>query len=86
MNFGFDQAFGLGNKQYEHFNKTGRDTNRFLTERGGTSVYPYGEGDDDAKSVRQKRKFRKINPNQPNKNKKKITHIRGLNVPISFKF
>eukprot|EP00301_Raphidiophrys_heterophryoidea_P007133 c12803_g5_i2.p1 GENE.c12803_g5_i2~~c12803_g5_i2.p1 ORF type:complete len:291 (+),score=100.33 c12803_g5_i2:111-875(+) len=40
-------VFGLGNKQYELFNKSGRDTQRLLSERGAHSVYPYGEGDDD---------------------------------------
>lgn len=54
-------VFGLGNKQYEHYNKyyssrylccitylrMGKWTNEFLSQMGGTAIYPYGEGDDD---------------------------------------
>ena len=39
--------FGLGNKQYEHFNRMGKTTNRELERLGGTRVHAYGEGDDD---------------------------------------
>jgi NADPH-ferrihemoprotein reductase len=39
-------VFGLGNTQYEHFNKMGRETNKLLEARGGLRVYKYGEGDD----------------------------------------
>lgn len=41
-------VFGLGNRQYEHFNRTGRTCNEWLEKLGGKSVYKYGEGDDDA--------------------------------------
>lgn len=40
-------VFGLGNKQYEHFNKFGRWVDSSLKEIGGERVYTYGEGDDD---------------------------------------
>ena len=40
-------VFGLGNRQYEHYNAMGRLTNTRLAELGGTPVYKYGEGDDD---------------------------------------
>jgi sulfite reductase alpha subunit-like flavoprotein len=29
-------VFGLGNKQYEHFNAMGKATNKFLEKLGGT--------------------------------------------------
>jgi len=41
-------VFGLGNKQYEHFNRMGKFTNRTLEEFGAKRVVEYGEGDDDA--------------------------------------
>ena len=40
-------VFGLGNRQYEHYNKMGRVTNKRLKALGGTEVFPSGEGDDD---------------------------------------
>jgi NADPH-ferrihemoprotein reductase len=40
-------VFGLGNKQYEHFNRTGKLTNAGLNKLGAIPVYQYGEGDDD---------------------------------------
>jgi NADPH-ferrihemoprotein reductase len=39
-------VFGLGNTQYEHYNKVGRFTNKSLEEYGGIRVFKYGEGDD----------------------------------------
>ena len=41
-------VFGLGNMQYEHFNRTGRRLDARLDELGCQRVLPYGEGDDDA--------------------------------------
>jgi sulfite reductase alpha subunit-like flavoprotein len=40
-------VFGLGNRQYEHYNAMGRLVNQRLGEMGATPVYRYGEGDDD---------------------------------------
>ena len=40
-------VFGLGNRQYEHYNAMGRLVNRRLTELGAITAYKYGEGDDD---------------------------------------
>lgn len=40
-------VFGLGNRQYEHYNKMGRYIDSRLEELGGTRVFKYGEGDDD---------------------------------------
>lgn len=40
-------VFGLGNRQYEHYNKMGKLTNELLEKHGGRRVYVYGEGDDD---------------------------------------
>jgi NADPH-ferrihemoprotein reductase len=41
-------VFGLGNSQYENFNKMGRDFDRLINELGATRIFNYGEGDDDA--------------------------------------
>lgn len=40
-------VFGLGNRQYEHFNRMGKLTDKFLETLGGKRVFNYGEGDDD---------------------------------------
>ena len=40
-------VFGLGNRQYEHFNRMGKTTNASLERLGATRVVAYGEGDDD---------------------------------------
>lgn len=40
-------VFGLGNKQYEHFNKMGKAVNQLMEVHGATRVFEYGEGDDD---------------------------------------
>lgn len=40
-------VFGLGNKQYEHFNRMGKITNSLLEKLGARRIYPYGQGDDD---------------------------------------
>ena len=40
-------VFGLGNRQYEHYNKMGKLVNEKLELAGGTRVYRHGEGDDD---------------------------------------
>lgn len=44
MEFG---VFGLGNRQYEHFNRMGKTTNASLERLGATRVVAYAEGDDD---------------------------------------
>lgn len=41
-------VFGLGNKQYEHYNLMGKSTNTCLEALGATRMFEYGEGDDDA--------------------------------------
>ena len=41
-------VFGLGNRQYEHFNRQGKLTNAGLENLGGNRIFEYGEGDDDA--------------------------------------
>lgn len=41
-------VFGLGNKQYEHYNAMGRLVNTRMEELGAVSMFEYGEGDDDA--------------------------------------
>jgi NADPH-ferrihemoprotein reductase len=41
-------VFGLGNSQYENYNKMGREFNEKIAELGGERVFDYGEGDDDA--------------------------------------
>ena len=40
-------VFGLGNKQYEHYNRMGKVTNALLEKLGGQRCFEYGEGDDD---------------------------------------
>lgn len=40
-------VFGLGNKQYEHYNRMGKLTNQGIEALGGKRVFEYGEGDDD---------------------------------------
>lgn len=40
-------VFGLGNKQYEHYNSMGRNFNSYMEKLGGTRIGVYGEGDDD---------------------------------------
>jgi NADPH-ferrihemoprotein reductase len=39
-------VFGLGNTQYEHYNKIGKTVNRELGNKGALCVHKYGEGDD----------------------------------------
>nr|ABO09628.1 NADPH cytochrome P450 reductase [Starmerella bombicola] len=39
-------VFGLGNVLYEFYNKAGKDMHKYLTDLGGHSIGPYGEGDD----------------------------------------
>ncbi|CAD8213564.1 unnamed protein product [Paramecium pentaurelia] len=38
-------VFGLGNRQYEHYNKIGRLTNNLLEKQNAIRFYKYGEGD-----------------------------------------
>eukprot|EP00937_MAST-01D_sp_MAST-1D-sp2_P003992 g3992.t1 len=41
-------TFGLGNRQYEHYNKMGRDVHKMVGALGAQEAFAYGEGDDDA--------------------------------------
>eukprot|EP00903_Cladosiphon_okamuranus_P017375 g16006.t1 len=41
-------VFGLGNKQYEHYNMMGKTTNSGMQKLGAQQMFEYGEGDDDA--------------------------------------
>ena len=40
-------VFGLGNKQYEHFNSVGKYVDGMLKNFGGNQIVPVGLGDDD---------------------------------------
>ena len=41
-------VFGLGNRQYEHFNAMGKFFDQSLSRLGGNRILPLGVGDDDA--------------------------------------
>jgi len=40
-------VFGLGNRQYEMYNKIGKDVNKAIEKLGGNRCFELGEGDDD---------------------------------------
>lgn len=40
-------VFGLGNKQYEHFNAVGKRMQKNMQALGAAPICPRGDGDDD---------------------------------------
>ncbi|KAI0478192.1 hypothetical protein F4859DRAFT_521046 [Xylaria cf. heliscus] len=46
-------AFGCGNRNYRHYNKTIDDVVTGLTSRGATAVIPTGKGDESARSTEE---------------------------------